>query len=304
MALRGKKPAPKSTRAKLMLFSLAGVGKTTAAIQMPAPYIIDTEAGTNHYADMIEKSGGVVYQTMDIEQVIAEVKTLMTTAHPYKTLVIDSFTPLYEAKMEEGANKVGVGDAYGKHIAYADRFAKQLFRLLTEVDMNVILTSHAKDEYADGKRIGIKFDGWKKLDYLFDVVLELERRDKKRFAVVKKSRIASFKDQDSFEWSFAALAERMGLENLQREAVRVPMATPEQVASLTRKVAALNIPEEDVEKWLDKTDSDSFEDMTEDQIKKCLAYCDAKLAEASGDGKVVAITKPKTGETNEVSTAN
>lgn len=302
MALRGKKPEPKNLRAKLMMFSLAGVGKTTAALQMPAPYIIDSEAGTSHYADLVEKSGGAVFQTTSIDEVIAEVKSLMTTKHHYKTLVIDSFTPLYESKMEEGALKKEVGDAYGKHIAYADRSAKTLFRLLTEIDMNVIVTSHAKDEYKDGQKVGIKFDGWKKLDYLFDVVLELERRNTKRFAIVRKTRLASFKDQDSFEWSAAVLAEKCGFDNLHREAQQVPLASAEQVAALTRKVAALNIPEEEVQKWLEKADAESFSDMTDEIIKKCLAYCDKKLAEAQGESaKIVAITTANTEDRNEVS---
>jgi hypothetical protein len=187
-----------------MMYSLAGVGKTTAALQMPKPYVIDTENGTSHYGDLIKKSGGAVFQTQSMDEVIAEVKNLMTTKHDFRTVVIDAFNPPYEEKMEEGARTVG--DSYGKHIAYADRFAKILFRDLSLIDMNVVVCCHARDDWEGGEKRGIRFDGWKKLDYLFDLVLELERRGKKRYAIVRKTRLAPFPDLDVFEWSFAALA--------------------------------------------------------------------------------------------------
>ena len=58
MALKGKKPQPKDRRLKLFMYGEAGVGKTTAACQLPKPYIIDTERGTDNYADLIDGVGG------------------------------------------------------------------------------------------------------------------------------------------------------------------------------------------------------------------------------------------------------
>jgi len=282
-ALRGKPPEVKDTRLKLMMYSLAGIGKTTAAIEMPAPYIIDTESGTLHYREAIEKAGGAVFQTTDIEEIIEEVRTLMSTQHPYKTLVIDSFTPPYEAKMDEGAQSREIGDSYGKHIAYADRYAKRLFRLLTLLDMNVVVTSHAKDDWDKGEKRGIKFDGWKKLDYLFDLVLELERRaGTKRFAIVRKTRLPEFEDQSAFEWTLGALAERWGADRLDRKAATVEMASKDQVENLARKMKVLNVPDETQAKWLKAAEVESFEDMTADQVAKCIAYCDKKIKEANG----------------------
>jgi len=283
MALRGKKPEIKNPRLKLLMFSPAGIGKTRAAIQMPRPYIIDTEAGTAHYGELIEKSNGAVFQTADIEEVIAEVRELMTSKHPYKTLVIDAFTPMYEAKVEEGALKNGVGDQFGKHTAYANRYAAKLFRMLSLLDMNVVATSHAKDVWAHGEKQGVTFDGWKKLDYLFDLALELQRRGKKRVAVIRKTRLAAFPDQETFDWSFEELAARWGEENLTREAEAVAMASPAQVSDLSRKVVALNLPSDTVDKWLRKAEADRFDEMTADVIGKCIAYCDKKLAAASNE---------------------
>ena len=119
MALRGKKPAEIPRRLKLLLFSPAGVGKTRAAIQMPAPYIIDTEKGTTHYGDMIAASGGAVFQTNDMGEAIEEVKALLAGGHQFKTLVVDPFTPLWETELDHGEEEVGTD--WGRHYGYADK---------------------------------------------------------------------------------------------------------------------------------------------------------------------------------------
>jgi hypothetical protein len=42
------------------------------------------------------------------------------------------------------------------------------------LDMNVIVTAHAKTEYgANLSKLGYTFDGWRQLDYWFDLVVEL-----------------------------------------------------------------------------------------------------------------------------------
>ena len=43
MALRAKKPETVEKRLKALFYGAAGVGKTTAAIQLSSPYLIDTE---------------------------------------------------------------------------------------------------------------------------------------------------------------------------------------------------------------------------------------------------------------------
>ena len=74
MALRARKPEAVQKRLKLFMFGPAGVGKTTAAIQFPNSYIIDCERGTENYDKIIARSNSVVYQTVDVHEVTAEVK--------------------------------------------------------------------------------------------------------------------------------------------------------------------------------------------------------------------------------------
>ena len=91
MALKAKKPEVKNNRLKLFMYGNAKVGKTTIAIQFPKPYIIDTEGTTDKkkYVDLIHKSDGDVLVTQDFDELVGQVKDLLTLKHSYKTLVID-----------------------------------------------------------------------------------------------------------------------------------------------------------------------------------------------------------------------
>lgn len=67
MALKAKSPEVKEKRLKMFVFGPAGVGKTTAAIKFPNSYIIDTEKGTDFYANTIIKAKSAVLQTFNID---------------------------------------------------------------------------------------------------------------------------------------------------------------------------------------------------------------------------------------------
>src|SRR5215475_13973431 len=115
MALKAKKPEVIESRLKALFYGSAGVGKTMAAIQFPVPYIIDTEGSTNkpQYVKEIEKSGGAVLMTVDFDEMVNEVRELLTTKHEHKTLVIDSLTLLYNDLLEKAERKVGT--EFGRH---------------------------------------------------------------------------------------------------------------------------------------------------------------------------------------------
>lgn len=230
MALRGKKPEDRLQRLKLLMSGPAGVGKTTASIQMPKPYIIDTERGSTHYGDTIEKVGGVVYESSSVDDVIKEVRSLMTEKHDYLTLVIDPITTLFNNAVDDAEKKVG--SDFGRHYGEANKAFKRLCSLLTAIDMNVVITAHEKNEMGDGmKVIGKTFDGYKKLDYIFDLWLQLEkdRSGGKRFATVAKTRLEEFPDMARFEWCYAELVKRYGKDRLEKGVETVVLATPDQI---------------------------------------------------------------------------
>ncbi|HYF35138.1 MAG TPA: AAA family ATPase [Prosthecobacter sp.] len=278
--LRAKKPEAIQKRLKLFMFGPAGVGKTTAALHFQHAYIIDCEKGTEQYDKLINDSGSVVFQTTDFSEVFAEVKALMTEKHDYRTLIIDPMTTMFDA-LADKHEKI-VGQEFGRHTSAANRDMKRLVNLIYNLDMNVIVTAHAKKEYGSGMTvIGQTFDGFKKMDYMFDLVLELGKKNKKRFGRVVKSRLEQFPDEDVFDWSYAEFAKRYGAEALEREAKPIVLATPEQVKEIRGLLEVVKLPDGLVEKWLDKAKVDTFEDMPSDTLAKCIAFVREKLPTAA-----------------------
>src|SRR5688500_17119638 len=205
--LRARKPEAVNKRLKLFMYGPAGVGKTTAAIQFPNSYVIDCERGAENYDKLITASGSAVFQTNDINEVIAEVKALLTERHDFRTLVIDPITTVYNDLLEKSEQKVG--SDFGRHYGAANKEMKRLANLIIALDMNVVITAHAKTEYGQNlARLGITFDGWRQLDYWFDLVIELGKKGKKRMAKVTKTRIDSFQDEGVFEWRYEAMQRR------------------------------------------------------------------------------------------------
>ncbi len=279
MALKGKKPVVSESRLKVMFYGAAGVGKTMAAIQFPKPYIIDTEGSTNkpQYVKAIEKSDGAVLMTVDFDEMINEIRELLTSKHEYKTLVIDSLTLLYNDLLEKSERKVGTD--FGRHYGEANKHMKRLLNYLFRLDMNVIITCHSKNEYGNNLSIlGTTFDGYKKLDYLFDLVFDINKKGKDRLGIVKKSRIESFPDGDTFKFCYDEIATRYGRSVLERDAVEQKLATDAQIKELVTLVDILKVDEEVCQKWLDKAQSETWKDMSQDNIDKCIAYLKDKIS--------------------------
>ncbi len=278
MALRAKKPEAIQKRLKALFYGSAGVGKTTAAIQFPKPYLIDTEKGAENdqYTKILQKAGGVVFQTSDFNELMAEVKALLTEKHEYKTLIIDPLTTLYNDLLDKSAIKNGTD--FGRHYSDANKQIKHLLNLLLRLDMNVIITSHAKNEYGQNMSVlGQTFDCYKKLDYLFDLVFEIQKRGKDRVGLIKKSRIEAFPDTESFPFSYAEIAKRYGKDVLERDAVAQELADEAQVKELVRLIDLIKVPEEVSQKWLDKSSSEKWEEMPKDAIQKCIDHLKSKI---------------------------
>jgi hypothetical protein len=280
MALRARKPEAVTKRLKLFMFGPAGVGKTTAAIQFPNSYIIDCEKGTENYDKLVSASGSVVFQTTDINEVLQEVKSLLTEKHEYRTLVMDPITTIYNDLLEKCEHKVGTD--FGRHYGEANKTMKRLANLIMALDMNVVITAHAKAEYGQNfSKIGYTFDGWKQLDYWFDLVVELGKKGKKRFAKIVKTRLEQFPDEDVFEWSYDSIKKRYDVAILERDAAPVSLSNPDQIREIKDLLALVRLPEGTTEKWFNKAGVDNWEDMPADVIAKCIEYVKNRLPSAA-----------------------
>src|SRR5688500_15986343 len=187
-----------------------------------------------------------------------DVSALRTAKHDYRTLVIDPITPIYNDLLEKCEAQVGAD--FGRHYGAANKTMKRLANLIMNLDMNVIITAHAEAEYgANLQKLGYTFDGWKQLDYWFDLVVELGKKGQKRMADVRETRMEPLPDEDVFEWSYDAIKKRYGASILEREARTVSLATPDQVREIKELIDIVRLPDGLVDKWFSKAQVDAFE---------------------------------------------
>lgn len=265
---------------KLFMFGPAGCGKTTASIQFPNAYIIDAERGSDNYEKIISAANSVVFHSSDANEVVQEVKSLVCERHDYRTLVIDPITTIYNDLLDKCEEKVG--SDHGRHYGAAGKVMKRLANLINALDMNVVITAHAKTEYgANLSKLGYTFDGWKQLDYWFDLVIELGKKGKKRFAKVIKTRLDAFPDEDVFEWSYESVKRRYDASLLEKPAAPVDLATPEQVREIKDLLSLVRLPEGAIDNWFAKAGVDVWEDMPRDILGKCIEYVKTRMPGAS-----------------------
>ena len=286
MALKAKQPEEvKPSKPKFMISGEAKVGKTMFSLQFPRPYFIDVEGGgvREQYTDALKKSGGVYMGkdegSQDFDVVIQQVKELTQTEHPYKTLIIDSFTWLYLLEAAEAEEKGG--SEYGRDKKEANKPTRQLIRALEKIDMSVILICHSKQEWKkvpgskERELVGSTFDGFEKLNYIYDLWLEILKGG--RAMMVRGSRITSFREGDSFPATYEQFSKLYGADIIERESVPVIFATDEQLKRTIQLVEALKVPQEMIDKWFKVSNVEEWKEMNSIQIQKCIELMEQKI---------------------------
>jgi hypothetical protein len=293
-SLRATDPkAAKPSKPKILVFGKAGVGKTWTALDFPSVYYIDTEGGANlsHYTDKLKASGGVYLGpdqgANDFNVVTDEITTLATTKHAYRTLVIDSLSKIFNTQVSADLERIQARQAakgdegketYGAEKKPAVNWVRRWLRWFDKLDMNVILICHEKDQYRDGKLIGVTFDAWDKLDYELHLALNVSKQGASRKARVTKTRLEGFKDADTLDWSYAAFAERYGREIMEADATPTELATAEQVKAYDDLLKVVKVDAKVTEKWEENGDA---ADLTRDDLQKRIDYLQKLLPKAT-----------------------
>lgn len=288
MALKAKSPEDvKPTKPKMMISGESGVGKTFFALDFYKPYLFDTEGGATReqYQKKLKQAGGVYFGkeegSQDFKAVIEETKALCSTKHDYRTAIYDSFTYLY--MLEAAIAEADKGSDFGRDKKMANIPTRQLISVLEKLDMNVILICHSKQKWErKGKDIidaGSTFDGYDKLEYILDLWIEILKGGKT--FIVRKSRIDSLRQGDSYPLSYDKFAELYGKEVLEKPSIPVVLATNEQIKRVLQLVEALKVPEAQVEKWFTTSAVESWDGMSTEQIQKCIDLMEQKIMQLS-----------------------
>lgn len=286
--LKAKPPEEVSPgHSKMVIYGPSGVGKTWFGLSFPSPYYMDTEGGADlrHYQARLKEAGGVYMGpadgTLDFNAVLSEIQTLATEKHPYKTLIIDSITKLYQTAIALEAEKLGDKDAFGASKKPAIAFMRRLVSWIDRLDMNVVLIAHEAAEWGmvNGQRaeIGKEPDVWNKLIYELDLALHCQKRGPQRVAITRKSRLIGFQEGESFPLDYAAHAERYGKDFIEAEAKPLILATPEQVSEIKALLDTVKVDPDFMEKTLTKAGAAGVEELNDEQAGKVIAFLRKKL---------------------------
>jgi AAA domain len=279
--LKGIKPeVVKARKPHIMLSGEAGTGKTYFSLNWPAPYFIDTESGATReqYVKRLKEAEGVYFGpeqgSQDFQGVLGQIRELATTKHPYRTLVIDSFSKLYN--LEAAAAEDRIGSDFGKDKREADKPTRKLLTWLERLPMNVILICHQKDKWERREReliyVGSTYDGYKKLHYELDLWLQTKMVGTKRFATIAKSRIDAFPAFTDINLDFPTFEKLYGASVIDEEVAPIILSTPEQVDQIKKLVEAIRITEEEMDKYLAKLQATEIEDLSKENATKLLEY--------------------------------
>lgn len=291
--LKGKDPSDSTpARPKIAIFGSYGVSKTWGALSFPNVYFIDSEGGSKEkeYIARLKASGGVYMGPEDgavnMDNLIEEVKSLATEKHAFKTLVIDSITKPFNAEITKEAERLGDKNGFGADKRPAVQKMKRLMMWLDRLDMNVILVAHEKPKWANGEQAGVEADMYEKINYDLHLVLRISKQGTRRVARVDKTRIRSFPDGDSFDWTKSnaiddttardEFIKRFG-DGVMNESKAIVLASPDQVAEIERLLALVKTDPADIEKWKSKANADTFAEFNEEQAAAIISHLNKKI---------------------------
>jgi len=298
MATKLKAKAPEAVvpgHSKMLLFGAPGSGKTWFSLQFPSPYYIDTEGGASlgRYMERLKTAGGAYLGpddgSCDFDVLLDQVKTLSTEQHSYKTLVIDSISKVYQTAIAREAERLGDKDAFGASKKPAIAAMRRLVSWLPKLDMNVVFVAHEVavwgGEGRERTQLGMGPDCWDKLSYELDLTLQVQKHGGGfRTATVAKSRLAGFPDGERIELQknnvdvgYANFTDRYGKDYIEAAPTQTVLATPDQLVKVRALLEVIKVTPEEQQKWLDKANADSFEELTATQCAAIIAFLNKKI---------------------------
>lgn len=206
-----KKATLDDVNLKVMIWGESGSGKSRFSLSAPNPIVVDLEGSTRLYASEFDfykaeidknnpKANNAAILTMSL------IEEILKGEYPeQKTLIIDPVTDLLDCIEDISARKyeqmIGkkVGDLNQlqktKWYAYRREASRTVLNQLKDIPMNLILVARAKSMWdtKDGKMqpVGLTYDALDIVEYLMDIVIQLEKNGDETRAIVKKSRIGN-----------------------------------------------------------------------------------------------------------------
>lgn len=254
------KISDKPAYAKVLLYGMAGVGKTVFALSHPGVgYLIDTEGGADHYAKYF-RNVKVLYTT-DYDEIFKALTWLKDNADPNGFLIFDSETLFWDALQYERAQYMQGSEVKVKQLNLGDwgiikKIVKNIHKMMIDLNMDVIAIAHEKADSSDsGSVIGYVPDTERNIPYYFDIVMRMTKKGSARRLEVIKKRVSNVVTGEIIDVTCKTWGETFEgiFETVKREQedimrdwnVKLIMAeTKEQITSLVRDLEKEQLPEQ------------------------------------------------------------
>jgi hypothetical protein len=277
----------KPSKPHMMLYGKPDTDKSKFACEFPNSVYIDTENGAveSQYVKSLNASKslyfGVTDGSQNLKEVIDQVKALIITPGDRQSLVIDSVTKALDTIDAEEQERMGdAKDPFARYKKAGVRQMRRLSMLLGQLDMNVLLIAHSKDRWEgqgdERKLAGTTFDGWTKLGHEMNLQCEALRVGAVTFMRVFRSKYECMIRGQEIPLTYEAFAKTYGKEVMDRKPEGLIVATPEQVAEITKLTGILRMEQEELDGWLNKAGAEEIQDLSKDNADKFIKYLDKK----------------------------
>ena len=272
-------------RPKVLLYGDIGTGKTRTILRLAQLTssrlaLIDTEHGVDTYRSEF----GAFFQdvqTTDPGQVEAVVDGLLAKPSNFSLFAIDPISNVHdqmlanadaELRRRRGSGKGRSVDHFEAAVDVGTHqrigmLSKTLQRKIRLLDMATIVTSHEKVDYQQGggagaslRAVGVKPEGHKSLDRLFDLVLRLRVYGQRRVATVDKARGVNIKTGATIEdFSAQHLVGLFPPGSWAGKAEATPLVSADQARELHELIQRAGLAAWQVTKALLKRGADTVE---------------------------------------------
>lgn len=275
----------KPSKPKVLLFGRPDTDKSKFACEFPYNVYMDTENGAveSQYVRTMNANNslyfGIQEGSQNLKEVINEVKALIVTPGDRQTLTIDSVSKSLDVSDADEQERMGdKDDPFSSYKKAGVRQMRRLVALLGQLDMTVLLIAHAKDKWEgqgkDRKLAGTTFDAWPKLGHEMNLQCESQRVGAVTYMRVVRSKYEALIRGQEIPMSYEAFARAYGKEVMERKPEGIIIATPDQVAEITKLTGILKMTQEELDGWLNKVGAEEIVDLSKENAEKFIRYLD------------------------------
>lgn len=168
---------PVAKKVKVLFYGPSGSHKTLSALTFPRALVVDAERGTDLYVGAagvaaFHRPSQQVKTLSELQEVINIVRA--DNGKTYDTLIIDPITVFYDVE-KNVASSNNSKDMDFRSWAKINNRMSSLYNMLTGLNVHVVLIAREAIEYEGQgnnlRKVGVKPDADKKIEYLMDFVL-------------------------------------------------------------------------------------------------------------------------------------